>query len=62
MDDTRDKARQLIKLAKEASEDVSIGTQLGQSVLFMAQAAAATHVSLLGGNPGSGKSRGDIHS
>lgn len=62
MDDTRDKARQLIKLAKEAGEDVSMGTRLGQSVLFMAQAAAATHVSLLGGNPGSGNSRGDINS
>ncbi|MDG2093723.1 MAG: hypothetical protein P8J89_00435 [Phycisphaerales bacterium] len=62
MDDTRSKARQLIKLAKEVSEDASIGTQLGQSVLFMAQAAAATHVSLLGGNPGSGNSREDARS
>ena len=56
MDDSRDKARQLIKLAKEARVDDSIGTRLGQSVLFMAQAAAATHVSLLGGNPGPGNS------
>ena len=62
MDDTRDKARQLIKQAKEARDDDSIGTRLGQSVLFMAQAAVATHVSLLGGNPGSGNSRRSTHS
>ncbi|MBG84551.1 MAG: hypothetical protein CMJ40_08400 [Phycisphaerae bacterium] len=62
MDDSRDKAIQLIKLAKEARVDDSIGTRLGQSVLFMAQAAAATHVSLLGGNLGSGNSGRGTHS
>ncbi len=62
MDDTRDNARQLIKLAKEACEDASPGTQLGQSVLFMAQAAAATHVSLLGGNPAAGNSMRNVQS
>ena len=49
----RDKARRLIEAARREGDHGSPGTRIGQSILFMANAAVAMHASLLGGNPGS---------
>lgn len=54
MDKNSDKAKQLIEAARREGDHGSPGTRLGQSILFMANAAVAMHVSLLGGNPSAG--------
>lgn len=56
MDTNRDKAKQLIEAARREGVDGSPGTRLGQSILFMANAAVAMHVTLLGGDPGASTS------
>ncbi|MDG2422789.1 MAG: hypothetical protein P8M22_02290 [Phycisphaerales bacterium] len=51
MDKNKDTAKRLLEAARQAGDLGSPGNRLGQSILFMAKAATAMHVSLMGGNP-----------
>ena len=58
MNTNNDKAKRLIEAALQANDRPSLISQLGQHVLFKARAAAAMHVTLMGGNPAAPSEQG----